>query len=107
MNFDQLVAAMNEAGMALTMAEAHLLSVASLPDAMINNDGVVIEELVEDEKNRLRQTLDEGVLQLEGNGFKVTGHLAFGEPVGEICRLASEFQCDLIVVGHTKKTKFW
>jgi hypothetical protein len=32
--------------------------------------------------------------------------LAVGEPVEEICRLASELKCDVIVVGHQQKASF-
>jgi nucleotide-binding universal stress UspA family protein len=50
--------------------------------------------------------LNEGIAQLKQKGFTVTGHLAVGEPVEEICRLAAELKCDVIVVGHQQKAKF-
>ncbi|MGD0586832.1 MAG: universal stress protein [Oryzomonas sp.] len=33
-------------------------------------------------------------------------NLAYGEPVEEICRLATELKVDLIVLGHRKQTSF-
>jgi nucleotide-binding universal stress UspA family protein len=50
--------------------------------------------------------LDEGIRTLRDRGFKATGHLAVGEPVEEICRLAKSERADLIVVGHNQNTSF-
>ncbi|MGH8688632.1 MAG: universal stress protein, partial [Burkholderiales bacterium] len=55
---------------------------------------------------RTQTVLDEGIASLKGQGFKAEGHLAVGEPVEEICRLAKELAVDLIVVGHNQKTSF-
>jgi nucleotide-binding universal stress UspA family protein len=46
------------------------------------------------------------VASLKQQGFAAAGHLAVGEPVEEICRLAKELSVDLIVVGHNQKTSF-
>ena len=54
----------------------------------------------------MQGVLDEGLSTLKERGFSVAGHLAVGEPVEEICRLASEVKCDLIVVGHKQKQSF-
>src|SRR5438094_367049 len=51
----------------------------------------------------MKNVLAEGLAALTQRGYSVTGHLAVGEPVAEICRLASELGCDLIVVGHKQK----
>jgi nucleotide-binding universal stress UspA family protein len=53
--------------------------------------------------------LEEGVAQLKDRGYVVTGHLAVGEPVEEICRLASDIGADLIVVGHERRgiARWW
>jgi len=66
-------------------SETHLLAVAGMPSSMF---------------------LTEGIQQLRQKGFSVAGHLAVGEPVEEICRLAAELKCDLIVVGHKQKASF-
>jgi nucleotide-binding universal stress UspA family protein len=87
-------------------AEAHLLAVASMPPSLFLTEGFVPEELLEEEKKRAQEILNEGTAQLKQKGFTVKGHLAVGEPVEEICRLAAELKCDLIVVGHQQKASF-
>ena len=87
-------------------AETHLLAVASMPPSLFLTEGFVPEELLEEEKKRTQQVLDEGVKSLAERGFKSEGHLAVGEPVEEICRLAKEIGVELIVVGHNQKTSF-
>ena len=87
-------------------AEAHLLAVASMPPSLFLTEGFVPEELLEEEKKRTQQVLDEGVKTLEGKGFKAKGILAVGEPVEEICRVAKEIGAELIMIGHNQKTSF-
>lgn len=87
-------------------AETHLLAVASMPPSLFLTEGFVPEELLEEEKKRTQAVLDEGIANLKGKGFNAAGHLAVGEPVEEICRLAKELSADLIVVGHNQNTSF-
>jgi nucleotide-binding universal stress UspA family protein len=87
-------------------AETHLLAVASMPPSLFLTEGFVPEELLEEEKKRTQQVLDEGIASLKERGFKAAGHLAVGEPVAEICRLAKEQSVDLVVVGHNQNTSF-
>ena len=87
-------------------AETHLLAVASMPPSLFLTEGFVPEELLEEEKKRTQQVLDEGIKTLIDRNFKAAGHLAVGEPVEEICRLAKELGVDLIVVGHNQNTSF-
>ncbi len=90
---------------AFTKAEAHLLAVASLPSAnLYMTEGLPPEQLMDDEKKIAQEILDEGVAQFRERGFAVVGHLAVGDPVEEICRLAKELNCDLIVVGHVHRS---
>src|SRR3954471_22883269 len=91
---------------AFTKADTHLLAVAGMPANMFLTEGFLPEELIEEEKKRAQEILDEGISQMKELGFTVTGHLAVGEPVEEICRLAVETSCDLIIIGHAQKTKF-
>ena len=91
---------------AFAQAETHLLAVASMPSSMFLTEGVLPEELIEEEKKRMQDVLDEGLASLKERGYSVQGHLAVGEPVEEICRLAGELKCDLIVVGHKQKQSF-
>ena len=86
--------------------ETHLLAVASMPSSMFLTEGFLPEELIDEEKKRMQSVLDEGLATLTACGFSVTGHLAVGEPVEEISRLAAELNCDLIVVGHKQKHSF-
>ena len=86
--------------------EAHLLAVASMPSTMFLTEGFIPEELVDSEKKRMEGILREGVASLERKGFWVSGHLAIGEPVEEMSRLAKSLGCDLIVVGH-RQTASW
>ena len=87
-------------------AETHLLAVASMPPSLFLTEGFVPEELLEEEKKRTQTVLDEGIASLKQQGFAAAGHLAVGEPVEEICRLAKELSVDLIVVGHNQNTSF-
>lgn len=87
-------------------AETHLLAVAGMPSSMFLTEGFLPEELLEEEKKRAQEVLEEGTSQLKEKGFAVTGHLAVGEPVEEICRLAAELGVDLIIVGHQQKASF-
>jgi nucleotide-binding universal stress UspA family protein len=91
---------------AFAQAETHLLAVASMPSSMFLTEGFLPEELIEEEKKRMQDVLDEGLAGLKQRGYSVVGHLAVGEPVEEICRLAAERKCDLIVVGHKQKQSF-
>lgn len=91
---------------AFAQAETHLLAVASMPSSMFLTEGFLPEELIEEEKKRMQDVLDEGLATLKERGFTVTGHLAVGEPVEEIGRLAGDLKCDLIVVGHKQKQSF-
>ena len=90
---------------ALANAEVHLLAVATMPTNMYVAEGFVPVELIDDEKVRAQKILDEGLGALRARGFNPTGHLAVGDPVEEISRAAGELQCDLIVVGHTQRSK--
>jgi nucleotide-binding universal stress UspA family protein len=87
-------------------AETHLLAVASMPPSLFLTEGFVPEELREEEKKRTQTVLDEGIRSLRDRGFNANGHLAVGEPVEEICRLAKTLGVDLVVLGHNQNTSF-
>ena len=91
---------------AFLQAETHLLAVASMPPSLFLTEGFVPEELLEEEKKRTQTVLDEGIRTLRERGFVATGHLAVGEPVEEICRLAKALGVDLVVLGHNQNTSF-
>lgn len=87
-------------------AETHLLAVATMPSSMFLTEGFLPEELIEEEKKRMQEVLDEGIASLQECGYSVAGHLAVGEPVEEICRVAAEVKAGLIVLGHKQKQNF-
>jgi nucleotide-binding universal stress UspA family protein len=77
-----------------------------MPPSLFLTEGFVPEELLEEEKKRTQTVLDEGIRTLRDRGFNATGHLAVGEPVEEICRLAKTLGSDLVVLGHNQNTSF-
>lgn len=88
----------------LLHAEIHLLAVAPLMAGLYLTEGFVPDTLQEEENRRYREVLDDGLRLLDDKGVKAEGHLVTGEPVDEICRLAADIKCDLIVVGHKRHT---
>lgn len=86
--------------------DTHLLAVAAMPSSMFMAEGYLPEELLDAEKKHGQEVLNEGIEQLRQMGFSATGHLAIGEPVVEICRLAAELKADLIVIGHQQRASF-
>jgi nucleotide-binding universal stress UspA family protein len=86
----------------LTGAETHLLAVVRMPSGLFLAEGFIPENLMDEEKRRTEEVLQEGTQKLSGMGYKAQGHIAFGEPIEEICALASEVKADLIVVGHRR-----
>ena len=101
------VALLECAGIApLLHAEIHLLAVMRVPSGVFLAEGFVPESVMAEEHQRFAEIVDEGVSLLTGSGYAAQGHLAFGEPVEAICRLAEELTTDLIVIGHRKQTSF-
>jgi nucleotide-binding universal stress UspA family protein len=86
-------------------AETHLLAVGTPSMSMFVEgfEGTIPEQGSAQAQKLMKNVLAEGLAALTQRGYSVTGHLAVGEPVAEICRLASELKCDLIVVGHKRK----
>jgi nucleotide-binding universal stress UspA family protein len=77
-----------------------------MPPSLFLTEGFLPEELLEEEKKRTQEILDEGIKLLQEQGFNTTGHLTVGEPVEEICRVAAELGVDLIVLGHRQRLSF-
>ena len=90
----------------LLQAEIHLLAVMRMPTGVFLPEGYVPEEVIEEERRRFQEIVDEGVAALTARGYEAHGHLAVGEPVEEICCLAVELGTDLIALGHRKQTSF-
>jgi nucleotide-binding universal stress UspA family protein len=87
----------------LTGAETHLLAVVRMPSGLFLAEGFIPENLLDEEKRRTDEVLKEGISRLGEMGFKAEGHIAFGEPIEEICALAEQVKADLIVVGHHRR----
>lgn len=86
----------------LLQADVHLLAVAPLMAGLYITEGFVPDTLQEEENRRYERVLEEGLALLRERGCTPQGHMVTGEPVDEICRLATELGCDLIVVGHRR-----
>jgi nucleotide-binding universal stress UspA family protein len=84
--------------------QIHLLAVVRLPTGAFLAEGFVPESVMEEERVRHQEIVDEGVRLLIERGYQVTPHLAYGEPTEEIVELAKRLPADLIVVGHKRET---
>ena len=88
-------------------AEIHLLAIVPLQPSVFLAEGYVPDNLLAEDTERYRTILNEGVDALRERGFEqVQGHLVTGEAVTEVCRIAQELGCDLIVVGHRHRTSW-
>ena len=83
--------------------ETHLLAVVRLPTGAFLAEGFVPESVMEEERARYQEIVDEGVRLLVECGYRVTPHLTYGEPTEEIVELAKQLPADLIVVGHKRE----
>ena len=55
---------------------------------------------------RYGSIVEEGKKQLTERGYRVTTHLALGDPIEQIVALASDLRAELIVVGHRLRSSF-
>ena len=81
----------------------HLLAVVRLPTGAFLAEGFVPESVMEEERVRHQEIVEEGVRLLVERGYQVTPHLAYGEPTEEIVELSKQLSADLIVVGHKRQ----
>jgi nucleotide-binding universal stress UspA family protein len=87
-------------------ADIKLLAVTpSMPPVYVG-EGFIPTDTLDAEKERFREVLDDGIRQLEAQGFACQGQLSYGEPVDEIARVAREWGADLIVMGHRRATSW-
>ncbi|HTT38192.1 MAG TPA: universal stress protein [Burkholderiales bacterium] len=87
-----------------TDAEIHLLAVIRLPSGAFLAEGYIPEAVIDEEKQRYQEIVQEGTQLLAQRGYRVTSHLEFGDPIEEIVRLARQLPADLIVVGHKRQS---
>lgn len=95
----------------LLHAELHLLAVVPPAATLYTPGGGALDAHREDDDRQFREVLKEGLRLLGERGVRAQEHLATGEPVSEICRVAGELKCDLIAVGHQHRdswlTHWW
>lgn len=85
-------------------ARTHLLAVIKYSAGTAIGQGYDPRALPSDEDLYFRKILDEGVGILTSFGLSASGHLAHGDPVDEIVKLANETNADLVVVGHRERS---
>lgn len=86
----------------LTRAQVKLLSVTPTMPPVYVGEGFIPADMIDNEKERYRKVLEEGIAYLKQRGFEAEGEVTFGEAVDEINRVAVEWGADLIVVGHQR-----
>jgi nucleotide-binding universal stress UspA family protein len=86
--------------------ETHLLAVLPMPAGLFLAEGYVPGQVIDEERVLAKARLDECVAALIGQGFPATGHMAWGEPAEEICKLAVELDSSMILVAHPRATSF-
>jgi nucleotide-binding universal stress UspA family protein len=86
--------------------DIHLLAVIriSAQDAIADTYGA--SSAIGEDKQRYESVVEEGKKLLTERGYKVTTHLAFGDPIEQIVGLANDLRADLIVVGHRRRSSF-
>jgi len=86
-------------------ATVRMLHVAPMPDAVVNEEGLVIA-YVDQEMQRLEGEWRDGLLPAEGAlpPLAIEHTVRFGEPVEQILAEADEFDADLIVVTTTRRS---
>jgi nucleotide-binding universal stress UspA family protein len=84
-----------------TQAAVSLIAVTPLYIHMVGVDaGIYDNELAEQEKEKYKGILGDGIAQLQAAGFQASGEVLLGETVDEIVKYAKKINADLIVVGH-------
>ena len=86
----------------LAQTTIKLLAVTPTMPPVYVGEGFIPADMIDNEKERYRKVLDEGIAYLKERGFAAEGEVAFGEPTDEIRRAALDWQADLIIVGHRR-----
>jgi len=88
-------------------AEMYLIAVMPSPAVYIAVDGGFYDSgRDEEDKQRFRAVLDDGLRRLQEAGHTAKGEMLVGDAVQEITEYARKIEADLIVVGH-KHLKGW
>ena len=84
-----------------SQSDISLVAVMSLSVGMMGIEGgYYSSEMVDQEKVRYQETLNDGLRWLAEAGYQARGEVLVGEVVQEITRYAGTLSADLIVVGH-------
>jgi nucleotide-binding universal stress UspA family protein len=84
-----------------SQASLALIAVTPLYMDLIGIEGGVYDRtLAEQEKEKYKNLLDEGLQHLAQAGHQARGEVLLGETVDEITKYARKIDADLIVVGH-------
>jgi len=86
----------------MTKARIKLLSVTPTMPPVYVGEGFIPADMIDNEKERYRLVLEEGIAYLRERGFQVEGEVTFGEAVDEINRAAMDWEADLIIMGHRR-----
>jgi nucleotide-binding universal stress UspA family protein len=82
-------------------ADLHLIAVMPSPAVYIAVDGGFYDSgRDEEDKQRFKAVLEDGLRRLKAAGHAATGELLVGDAVQEITEYAQKINADLIVVGH-------
>ncbi|BDA79558.1 universal stress protein A [Leptospira kobayashii] len=87
-------------------SEIKLLAVISIPSGLYLVESYVPETIVNKEEEEAKLLLEKGIQFLKEKGFHAIGELAYGEPVDQIAKAASDWKADLVVLGHAKRKGF-
>jgi nucleotide-binding universal stress UspA family protein len=85
-------------------AQVHVLSILNMQQWTQGADimsGVPFEAV----NDAARALLAEGVRRLTESGIRAIGHFTTGDPLVQIPRFVTEFDIDLIVVGHRRSSR--
>lgn len=90
-----------------SQSELYLIAVMPSPAVYIAVDGGFYDSgRDEEDKQRFKAVLEDGLRRLKDAGRAATGEMLVGDAVQEITEYAQKINADLIVVGH-KHLKGW
>jgi nucleotide-binding universal stress UspA family protein len=82
--------------------QVHLLAVVNFPAGYMLAGEYVPEAALAQEQERMQDDLAEAHALMAKQNIAVTDHLAVGEPIEVICKLAAELGIELVIVGHRR-----
>jgi nucleotide-binding universal stress UspA family protein len=82
--------------------QVHLLAVVNFPAGYMLAGEYVPEAALAQEQERMQDDLAEAHALMAKQNITVTDHLAVGEPIEVISKLAAELGIELVIVGHRR-----